>query len=78
MEDQIKHLGLFLAMNGISSKSFYNITFWPNNSQVDLMAVFDKNLAIKIMRFSEGKLGEHGFIRFNFNYNDQKFNITLT
>lgn len=78
MEDQIKNLELFLTINSISSKSFYNITFWPKNSQVDLMAVFDKNLAIKLIRFSEGKLGEHGFVRFNFNYNNQKFNITLT
>ena len=78
MEDQIKNLELFLTINGISSKSFYNITFWPNVNQIDLMGLFDKDLAKKLMRFSEGKLGEHGFIRFNFNYNDQKVNITLT
>jgi hypothetical protein len=42
------------------------------------MGSFEKDLAKKLMKFSEGKLGEHGFIRFNFNYNNQKFNITLT
>jgi hypothetical protein len=78
MEDQIKDLELFLTINMISSKSFYNITFWPNNKQVDLMGEFSKDLAKQLIRFSEGKLGEHGFIRFNFNYNSQKFNITLT
>jgi hypothetical protein len=78
MEDQIKDLELFLTINMISSKSFYNITFWPNVGQVDLMGEFNKDLAKQLMRFADGNLGEHGFIRFNFNYNAQKFNITLT
>lgn len=78
MEDQIKHLHLLLSVNGISSKAFYNITFWPNQSQIDLMGDFNKDLAKKLLNFTEGKLGEHGFIRFNFNYNNQKVNITLT
>lgn len=78
MEDQIKDLELFLTINSISSKSFYNITFWPNISQVDLMGEFNKDLAKQLIRFSEGKLGEHGFVRFSFKYNKQNFNITLT
>jgi mannosyltransferase OCH1-like enzyme len=78
MEDQIKNLELFLATNGINSKSFYNVSLWTNNNQIDIMGSFEKDLTKKLMKFSEGKLGEHGFIRFNFNYNNQKFNITLT
>jgi hypothetical protein len=78
MEDQIKDLELFLTINMISSKSFYNIQFWPNNHQVDLMGTFNKDLAKQLIRFGEGHLGEHGFIRFSFKYNSQKFNITLT
>jgi hypothetical protein len=78
MEDQIKSIELFFTINAISSKSFYCITMWPNTSQIDFQGYFNSNLGRILARFTTGELGNDGFIRFNFNYNNYQFKITLT
>lgn len=78
MEDQIKSIELFLTINAISSKSFYCVTMWPNTGQIDFQGYFTSDLGKILTRFTTGELGSDGFIRFNFNYNNFNFKITLT
>jgi hypothetical protein len=51
---------------------------WPNTSQIDFQGYFNSNLGRILARFTTGELGDDGFIRFNFNYNNYQFKITLT
>jgi hypothetical protein len=78
MEDQIKVIETFLLETGISSKLFYCVNFWTDYHRIDVQAHFDKDLAKKLMKYSQGILGENGFIGFTFMFMNQEFKIVLT